>query len=152
MMFTLKKTYLLGLGSWLNDQPLSGRASRARTRFVEMLQEELNRFNDDRLALLKQLADKDEKGEPKIDTETKQFVLSDDARQQYASEYGLLINEDWKADITEANRDMFDSIKAIVIDTDYKFGPHDGEPADVSQQRILMMNEYPHWCDAFDLI
>lgn len=152
MEFKIKKAYLLGLGNWLNDQSLSGRESRARTRFVEILQEELNTIEKDRIALLDANADKDESGNPKMEEGEggKHYVLSAEAQEKVATEYTDMLHEDWILDVTEANRETVQLVKKIVLDTDYRFGPRENDSPATAQMRVRQMNDYPQWCAAFD--
>lgn len=63
MTFTIKKLYLQSLGNWLNNLALNGKQTRARTRFVEVVQEALTRIEKDRKAIVEEFAEKDAKGE-----------------------------------------------------------------------------------------
>ncbi len=154
MSLRLKKKYLLGLGNWLNDQALSGRASRARTRFVEDVQEELNKVEKERIALLEASADRDENGAVKKEVvdNSEHYVLSDDAKKKVADEYSDLLEEEWVVDVTDANSEQISQIKSIVLDTDYRFGPREGDSLDMTRMRIQQMNDYPFWCLAFERI
>jgi hypothetical protein len=154
MSLKIQNRFLVGLGSWLNDQQLSGRASRARTRFVEDMQVELNHIEADRVKMLEGLADKDENGAPKKEkdeaTGQEKYVISDEAAAKFAQEYSALLTEDCIIDITDANRERMDEIKGIVLNTDYRFGPQEGDSDAVRQMRVRQMNDYPHWCEAFE--
>jgi len=121
----------VGLGSWLNDQQLSGRESRARTRFVEDMQVELNHIEADRIKILESVADKDENGAPKKETDEatgqEKFILSAEAQTEFVHEYSALMSEEWVVDVTDANRDRIEEVKGIVLNTDYRFGPQEGD-------------------------
>lgn len=152
--FRIKKAYLQGLGSWLNDLSLSGAQSRARTRFVESLQQGLVTMDKDRVTILEKYADKDEKGEVKKETvdNSEQYVLSAENKISYAKEYADLLLEDYILDITDANRLQVEMVKDIVLTTDYKFGPRQDDDANVAQGRIVQMNDYNLWCEAFEAL
>ena len=60
MALKIKKQYLLGLGTWLNEQQVSGRVSRERTRFVTKIQEELAEIDKERITIAEEYAEKDE--------------------------------------------------------------------------------------------
>jgi hypothetical protein len=154
MSLKIQKRFLVGLGNWLNDQPLSGRASRARTRFVEDLQVELNHIEADRIKILESVADKDDTGAPKKETDEatghEKFILSAEAQTNFVQEYSTLMSEEWILDVTDANRDRITEVRNIVLDTDYRFGPQEGDSDAVRQSRIRQMNDYPHWCEAFE--
>ena len=46
--FKLQKKYLVGLATWLNNQALSGKLSRERTRFVALLAEGVHELEKER--------------------------------------------------------------------------------------------------------
>lgn len=154
MPLKLKNYYLMGLGTWLNEQQLTGRASRARTRFVKDIQDKLSELEKERVVLCEQFADKDETGAVKKETvnNSEQYVFSDIGQKEFADEYRDLINEDWIVDVTDANRDTITTIRQIVLDTDYRFGPREGETGQQSEFRVRQMNDYPHWCEAFEQV
>lgn len=150
----LKKAFLVGLGNWLNDQPLTGRESRARTRFVAQLQTELNTIDKERVEALEKLAEKNEDGTVKKETgdNGEQYVLSPEAKEQAAKEYGEILGEDFIVDVTDANRENIDVLKKIVLETDYRFGPREGDTPQQAAMRVRQMNDYPEWCEAFEAI
>ena len=154
MAFTIKKAYFLGLGNWLNDLSLTGSASRARTRFVEQLQAQLQIIDKDRVAILETHADKNEDGTPKKEAgdNGEHYVLSEEASKAVAKEYSELLMEDYVLDITDANRLQMESLRKIVLESDYRFGPREGDSPEIAQIRIRQMNDYPAWCDAFEAI
>ena len=80
------------------------------------------------------------------------FVFSEDGERKFASEYFQLIQEEWVVDVTEANQACIDAVKSIVLDTDYKFGPREGETPSQNAMRVQQMNDYPQWCEAFEAL
>lgn len=154
MPLKLKNYHLVGLGTWLNEQQLTGRASRARTRFVKDIQEKLSELEKERVALCEQFADKDEAGAVKKESvnNAEQYVFSEEGQREFAEEYRDLMTEDWIVDVTDANRDTITLITHIVLETDYRFGPREGETTEQSQFRVRQMNDYPLWCEAFEAV
>ena len=152
MSLKIKNHHLMGLGTWLNEQQLQGRASRARTRFVGDIQAKLSELEKERISLCEQFAEKDETGAVKKETvdDAERYIFSDIGQKEFADEYRDLLTEDWIVDITDANRDMVSVITSIVLDTEYRFGPREGETPQQSEFRVRQMNDYPHWCEAFE--
>jgi hypothetical protein len=151
--FRIKKGQLVGLGSWLNEQQLSGRKSRERTRFVEDIQEELRQVEAARIALLEEHAEIDAEGKPvkeAVEGGQERYKLTEEATAEFQKAYSDLLSEDWIVDITEANREQISTVSDIVLNTDYRFGPRDEEPSWQREARMRQMNDYPHWCEAFE--
>ena len=79
-------------------------------------------------------------------------MLSEEASKAVAKEYSELLMEDYVLDITDANRLQMESLRKIVLESDYRFGPREGDSPEIAQIRIRQMNDYPAWCDAFEAI
>lgn len=150
--FKLKNRYVLGLATWLNDQSLAGKDSRERTKFVTLLAAHLNETDKDRVELLKKYAEKDEKGEFKMKEENGKQVydLLPDKLVEFGKEYSELLDEDFIIDILEGNKSKFETVKRIVLDTDYKFGPRENDTPEEKDERVKLMNQYDLWAEAFE--
>ena len=111
-------------------------------------------LSEENYEILEANAEKNEDGTVKKETvdNREQYVLSDEAKEITAREYGEILNEDWILDITPANEESMGIIKGIVLDTQYRFGPREGDTPPVAAMRVRQMNDYPEWCAAFEQI
>lgn len=135
MTFKIQKKYLLSLGNWLNSLSLAGRESRARTRFVALIQEALERADKDRKAILEDYAEKNEDGTMKTDAENN-AEISDDKRAAFDTEVVALYNEDAELSGPETGP-VFVMVKNIVLDYDKEIDPS-------------IAGAYDMWCQAFE--
>lgn len=144
----IKNKYLIGLASWLNEQILPGKLSRERSRFIEILSEQLQRVEKDRIELVKKYAKKDDKEQPIV--EDSKYVIEDEV--SFNKEYDELINEEFMIDITPSTELRYAIIKKMVIDTDYKFGPKLEDSDAEKMAKIRQMQDYEKWCECFENI
>lgn len=138
MTFTIQKKYVLSLGNWLNSLALNGKQSRARTRFVALLQESLERLDKDRKQILEEYAKKDKDGKPEI--------IEKDGQQNY--------------DIPDADKDAFNVEIAALYDEDAELGGPETGPVFVIVKDIVLNYDkeidpsiagaYDKWCEAFE--
>lgn len=152
MTFTLKKKYLLGLASWLQEQQLAGRKSRHRTRFVDKLREAYTKTNDERKEIGEKYAKKDEKGKPKIkEIEGRNsWDMTKANEDKFYKEIEDLYEEDYKLDITNALKEEFEAVKDVVLNTNYQFGPGDNTHPSIKSSKIQQAEHYDAWCEAFE--
>jgi hypothetical protein len=141
-MTTLKlpKKDLQALGNWLASLSLTGKQSRARTRFISLLQEALTRFEADRKAILEEICNKNEDGTPKIvkdeKTGAENYDIPDNKLAEFNKEVNDLYGED--AELTgPETTPIFLLIKDIVLNYDGKIAPSEAVA-------------YNNWCEAFE--
>lgn len=89
--------YLLGNGQnfrGLLDVPLHGRQMRSRNAIVKKLREFAEEQEEERLAMLRELATKDDKGEPKLLPADKGggFDLTPEALKEFQDKYNASMN------------------------------------------------------------
>lgn len=140
MTFIIARKYLVGLSNWLAGLSLSGPQSRARTRFLELAQEALDRAEKERLALLDEYGDKDEKGElVKIkDEKTGQesYHVSDEKLEEFNKEVNDIYEQNAEMTAPEIST-TFVILRNIVCNTEEKIGPS-------------IAAQYDEWCKAFE--
>lgn len=115
---TLKNSQLDILVGILNT-PLDGQKSRIRNRFITSIQPRLKEIEEERLKTVKELADKDAKGEPIL--EKGNFKLSKDNLEKFNKAYTELMNEEFVIDVLDSNRKDIAAIKDLVINTKKEF-------------------------------
>lgn len=139
MTFSIQKKYLLSLGNWLNGLTLNGKQSRARTRFIDILQASLTQVEKDRKAILDEYAEKDENGELKVVEDpsgNKNYNVPEDKKAEFDKEVSDLYDED-----AELSGPEFGSIALVIKDIVLNYNK-DIEPG------IAVM--YDKWCSAFE--
>lgn len=151
----LQNKHLVGLASWLNELSLAGVESRERTRFVNVLIERITENEKFRAELLdKYVTKEDGKMKKKMNEVTGEEVwdISDENIVLFQKEYSDLMDEEYVMDILDGNKQKLKVVKEVVLNTDYKFGPKEG---DVGQEKIAKLrqaNEYGIWCEAFEAV
>lgn len=152
--FTIKNRYVLSLATWLQELSLGGRESRERTRFVTVLNDHLKTVEADRMKLLEGLTKKDEKGvaiTKKNDKDQEVFDLGDNV-EAFAKDYNELLDEEFVLDVLEGHKAKLKTTKEIVLETDYKFGPREGDDDAKRVERIRQSAEYDEWAKAFEAL
>lgn len=139
---TLKiKNYLIAsLAQWLYNLPLSGEQSRQRTKFVELLWEQVRAIDQRRLEMVKSRAKLDTKGEPVIveDEEGKKnFDIPEDERTKLELLYEEMLNEEFEISF-DGNKAKIETIKEIILTTDFKFS---GKTAELYQEWFDLFND-----------
>lgn len=144
-ILVIKNKHLMSLASWLNEQPLHGPQSRERSRFVKILAERIGENEKFRQEIL-------EKNMKETTNEETKEVTKELDHETANKEYGELMEEEFRLQITGVNREQFDHIKKIVLDTRYTFGPKEGQTPEEKQYEIRKANDYLAWCDAFEAV
>lgn len=152
----IKKGFIVGLASWLNELNLSGKESRERTRFVKVLSDEWQKIEEDRKEIISRYVAKEEDGAWKktVDNssgkEVEVWDLSAEDKDKVTQETVDLYNEEFVLDITEANKERMALIKEIVLNTDYKFGPKETDSFDEKLAKMRQAGDYENWSEAFE--
>lgn len=101
---------------------LNGSDSRLRTRFVRLLNEYQNRFNNEHEDLIKKHSNLDENGQPKTTLNDKGKEIYDVIdRGEFNKEYSILLNEVIEIEVTEERKKMIALIKEIILNCDKTF-------------------------------
>lgn len=148
----IKNNLLLSLASWLNEQSLAGRESRERSRFVTVVSEHLQTVEKERQEILEKFTKKDKDGKPKKITVDKveQWDIDEKDIKVLEKEITELLDEDFALDIGEGHKAKIKTVKDIVLNTDYKFGPKEDSSMVEQQAKIRQMNDYDKWCEVFE--
>lgn len=115
MNIHFKKAHISFLFNLLNI-PLHGQERRDRDAFLNILIEKGSELDKQRINLVKMYAEKDEKGEPKID-ETKNYVIAEENRRIVDKEYYEIVMEDAIIDVLDSNKNVIRSVKNLLEKT-----------------------------------
>lgn len=122
------KNYEIGeLQSFLFNLILKGKESRMRTRFLKLLEEQLNLINLERQQLVTEYAQKDEHGEVLYNLETvdgKEIeipIFNEDAEKEVQKQILTLLNEDFIIEETTDKIDMLNTLQEIILNCDLEF-------------------------------
>ena len=144
MKFTIENQHILGLASWLHELNLSGRQSRVRTRFVKTLSDRYQENEKFRQELIEKYGKKD-KGQLVKTEDGKSYVLGD--KEKFVQELQDLLEEQFV--VTLDNNDA-NTLKEMVLDTDYVFGPKEGTTPEEKAAKSRQANDYEVWCKSFE--
>lgn len=139
-----KRVVVRAFQDWLIDQNLHGPASRARTRFIKLIMDRVKEVDEQRIVIAKEhsknkdgkviFIDKDGK---KCDenTEGGHFDVKD--MEKFYEEWNNYLNEEYLIDVTTANNEIINGVKAIVLNTNDEFS---------GREAI----RYDEWCETFE--
>jgi len=153
--FKIPKNQLAGLYEWLAAVPLAGRESRERTKFLALLAEGIKELEADRLKIVDQYAELDPETQEKkkvVDNGKEHFVIPDDKQKEFSADIEALYAEDFVLDALEGNKTKILSVRDILLNTDYKFGPQEGDTPEQKFARIREAAQYDIWCTAFEAV
>lgn len=131
------------LMSWLVGQALPGKMSRARNKFIKMLQPEAKTILEELKNIKEKYAKKDKDDKPILIEEelavgkVKRYDLTDEAKNKIEEEANEYLQEDYIIEVTPKNEDMIQSVKDIILNTKLEF------------QGITAVH-YDEWCDQFE--
>lgn len=152
----IKNRFLVDLGAWFNEQKLSGAQSRARTKMVEFIVAGIEAYEAGRKEIIGEFVNKEEDGTWKkiaaVDNSPERWDIDAAKIPEVEKEYAALSEEDWILDVQESNTAVLKQARDILLNTDYLFGPREGEPREDTVMRVKTMGEYPAWCDAFEAL
>lgn len=118
---------------------LSGKSSRMRVRFINLLTEKYKLFKEEHMQLIKEHSNLDENGNPKIveANGVKQFDVKD--LVSFNKDYTELLNEEVVIEESESNKEMLLSVKESVLNCNQEF---EGESA----------IQHDRWCEIMEQI
>lgn len=143
----IKNIHLLGLASWLNELELSGKETRIRSRFVTKLADRYQENEKFRVEMITKHSKLDEEGNPIIAEDGKSYEFDD--KDALVKELTDLYNEKFTVTLPD---DEFEALKKIVLDTDYVFGPKEGDNEQERIAKIRQANDYEVWCEVFESV
>ena len=141
MTFKIQRKFLISLANWLGSLELSGPQSRARTKFVTLASEALDRAEKDRRAVLDEYADKDKDGElvkVKDDKGQENFHVADDKMKAFQVEVAAIYDQEAELTAPEFSVSLV-IVRNLVLNTETKIGP-------------AIAAQYSEWCDAFEKV
>ena len=122
-------------GRFLFELKLRGRQSIMRTRFIKLLQAQLDLQAEERKQLIDEFCKKDENGDPlyeENDVGESGIIIEDP--QEFNKEVIAILDEDFIIEETQDKLEMLTAVKGIVLDCDLEFS---GEEA----------MSYDRWCE-----
>lgn len=132
----IKHIMLEKFANFLMSFELKGKDSRMRTRFVKVLAEKIQLVQQEGDDLVKQYADLDESGEPKLtENDGKSYYnISKEKQVEYNREYFIFMNEEFVIEENETNKEMLLLIKDIILNCEMTF-------------KGVEAIEYDTWCE-----
>ncbi|MFA5174621.1 MAG: hypothetical protein WC438_05565 [Candidatus Pacearchaeota archaeon] len=115
MSFKLKYIYINFIFKII-DIPLHGEERKERDHFMRFLLTKMDELERDRLAIVRDLAEKDEKGEPKIKPD-KNYDLTPENLSKFHEEYTKILESDFIVDILDSNKKQIKVIRNILDNT-----------------------------------
>lgn len=135
----LQNKYIYSFAVWLNSLSLNGTQSRMRTKFVHMLNDALLEMEKDRKEIAESYAEKDEDGKSvltKDDKGQEAFKIKDDSVATCSAELIALSDKEITFEVDSNNKDMFDTVKNVVLNTDQKIGPDFSEIYEIACEAL----------------
>ena len=128
MYLTMKNFELKVFGEFLYELSLKGKDSRMRSRFIALLEAQLELIQKERDILLQDYAQTDENGRPitKEDNEGNPFMVLKDA-QSYNLEITKLMQEEFVIEVKDDNKDMLKTVAEAVLNVDKEFSGFEAE-------------------------
>jgi hypothetical protein len=116
----------LALMAAMLDVKLSGKESRKRNKFVNILNAKRDEFEKERVAIMEALAKKDDKGFPVVDMATSRYVFSNENIKKANDEHIALLEEECIFDIPDSVKGSLGFVKGLIVSTEIKFNSEDG--------------------------
>lgn len=133
------KNYQLTTLFQILNVPLHGAESRARSKFIELLQKQIEMNEKSRLEILTKYAEKDEKGKLKIIDGTNSYDITPENTTKFNEEYVVLQGESFIVDLLPSTLAYIQTISNLVLNTKVEFALPEG--------RV-----YSELCDIFESI
>ena len=125
---TFKNGHLRPLMKWL-DVPLHGMQARLRGRFVRTLQDRFQEIEDARIALLKELCDKDEKGEPIMEPGDR-YKLSPENLIALNKHHTDMLEESYVIDVLDSNRETLQGVRQLLKESKLEMDSNESQTYD----------------------
>lgn len=157
--FKIQRAFLNGLATWLNKLTLSGKQSRERSRFVMLLAEDLRLLESGRNEIISRYSEKEMntktgvyENKKTVDNGVERYVIPEEKREAFEKEIQELYLEDFVLDVTPANTANMQSVKDIVLNTEFLFGPSETDDVDEVSEKVRQANDYNVWCQSFEAL
>lgn len=119
----LTNEQVMNLRGWL-DTPLHGEDNRTRNKIYKTLLDQVSIIEKDRLEILKRLAEKDDKGEPKMKDQMnpltgrieKVYDLTPDNLKKFDDEWIKIKEDEFVIDILESNKKLIPAVKTLLVE------------------------------------
>ena len=137
---TMKNYEVEPLKQFLAEIPLKGASSRMRTRFINILNDQINLISEERNVLVEDYAKKDDEGNSVTETteDGRLFVIIED-KEQYNKEILKLMHEDFIYGVSPEKEQMISSVYDALINYDRELT---GEEAFI----------YDRFCEIFEVL
>lgn len=152
-MFKLENKYLSSLSQWLELQSLSSKENSHRIKFVIILQDKLKNIKEVYASIIEKYVEKDKNGQYKTekDGDLVVFAFSDEKKKEaYLKELTEKYDEEFIIEETEDNKEMLETIKNIINNTTYKFGPRPESDKQERMRDIRIAYECEKWKKSFN--
>ena len=153
-VFRMKARHIGNFATWLNSVQLLGKESRARSRFTKILTDYLsNDVEKQRVEIVKKYAKLDEEGNPSVIIDSKArriFDVLPEKSEEMNKEYANLLEHNLELHVTDLNRETISTVKDVVLNSQFVFGPLDNDPEQVRQAKIALADNYTEWCESFE--
>ena len=128
MYLVMRNFELKVFGDFLYGLSLKGKESRMRSRFVTLIENQLQLIQKERDILLMDYAKKDEEGNPitEQDEEGKSFVVISEPAS-YNLEISKLMSEEFVIEVKDDNKEMIKTVAEIVLNIDKEFSGFEAE-------------------------
>lgn len=119
---------------------LPGKESRMRTRFCKMAAQKINDLMEEKMIIIKKHGNLDKDGNVKQTKDSQGRLIWDIKNKEgFSKDYKELISEKWILDNTEERKEMFLTLKNVVLNVNITF----------KGQEAL---EYDRWCEIVETI
>ena len=128
MYLTMKNFELKVFGEFLYELSLKGKDSRMRSRFVALIEAQLQLIQNERDILLRDYAKRDENGEIVTgkDNEGRTIAVLADTFA-YNLEISKLMNEDFTIEVKDDNKEMIKTVQEAIFNVDKEFSGFEAE-------------------------
>jgi hypothetical protein len=114
----------------LMNVKLSGRKSRLRNKFLNIVNIKGAEIEKERIKIMEEMADKDENGKAIIDKATNNYKISEGVVKKANDLFTDLMNEKVIFDILPSNEDIFDQARDIILNSKLELDSSAGEMYD----------------------
>jgi|GEM_PF-1728008 len=150
----LKNQHLVGLCTWLQGLSLAGKESRERTRFVALCIPRISEIEGLKGQLVEKYCEKNEDGSRKTvekDGRT-HWDIPADQEAAFRKDLEELDNELFIIDLLDGNISKVKTVRELVLNTDYKFGPTEEDDELERDAKVRLAHDYSEWCIAFEML
>jgi hypothetical protein len=150
----IKNRHLVGLCTWLQGLALAGKESRERTRFVDLCIPRISELEGLKGQVVEKYCLKNEDGSRKTIEKDGRIHWDIPADQEAAFRKDLeeLENEEFLIDLLDGNISKVNTVRNLVLNTDFKFGPAEEDDEAERDAKVRLAHDYSEWCIAFETL